>query len=262
MKPAAVFKMDGAGNTFAFVAAGSDFKPLRPRPDIARDLCRLFGVDGALFLSPTTFPQEFDWDFFNSDGSPAEMCGNAARCAGAFVDECFGSIVEAKFRTPAGIVTVRKQDNAWFAELSVARVLDSRLVLNLGGATFTGCWIDTGVPHFVIEVRSLDEISASTCGGLRRHPSLGAPGANITLMKRTSATEAEAVTFERGVENFTASCGTGAVAVGWCLTAGRGSAQIRMPGGRLSVNFDGVRPLLGGPVEILERASLGEELFG
>src|SRR6185437_16996273 len=82
-------KLSGAGNCFlmADLRDGRTRLPKSQRRRLARQLCDVYtsiGADGVLFLE-TSRKADMQWDFYNADGSSAEMCGNAARCVGAFM---------------------------------------------------------------------------------------------------------------------------------------------------------------------------------
>lgn len=256
-------KLSGAGNTFVVLRWDSDFVRILDsfslsKADLARRICdreRGLSVDGVLYLAEDEGDSDFIWDFFNSDGSNAEMCGNAARCAGRYVHDGLGWSHDRriKFSTVAGPVEVwREVSGLYTAQMTAVRSLQEEIVLTVDSNRYGGFWLDTGVPHLVIRVSSLHELPASICRQLRFHADLGPAGANITLVKEEGPTAATAVTYERGVEDFTAACGTGAVAAAWAVAGkeGRSKARIKMPGGDLDIDFSATRPTLTGPAKI------------
>lgn len=267
----AFHRLSGAGNTFVMARADEAFDRFLGQKKISRSelairLCeknRGVGVDGVLLLKPGT-TEDFIWDFYNSDGSHAEMCGNAARCAGRFAHDVLGVDREkvVDFMTVAGRIHVRREgDGRYTVDMPVVTVNREKMVLVSEDGAFTGAWLNSGVPHFVIAVADLRELSAEICRRLRFHPDLGPAGANVTLLKATGMNDAEAVTYERGVEDFTAACGTGAVASANVLLKGSGRAHVRMPGGELDVAFGGERPLLTGPTLLLGKFEPDTEFF-
>src|SRR4051795_11303158 len=100
-------KMNGAGNDFVLVDNREQKVKLNPE-QIVR-LChrqRGVGADGVMLLIPSASGKaDWAWDFFNSDGSVAEMCGNGARCFARFVQKLTGSQRELTFETGAGIIS-------------------------------------------------------------------------------------------------------------------------------------------------------------
>ncbi len=259
--PVSVFRVSGARNTFFVInlfhpeslnkfSQMSDFD----KRELARKLCQRyygFHTDGLLFLKPET-EHDFSWEFFNSDGSTAEMCGNAARCAVLFFHEQVRPQKEIHFKTSAGDITGEfLASNLIRVQMTKIFAIKTQTVLGL-----TGFYVNTGVPHFVLE----QDPSAELAKKLRLVPDFGPPGANITFVQDLRSGEiAEgkitAVTFERGVENFTQACGTGAVAAALYLQHKQGpqrSVNVQMPGGILKVEklIENQRPLLTGEAQI------------
>jgi len=203
-----------------------------------------FKTNGVLFLKKEE-GVDFSWDFYNSDGSSAEMCGNAARCAIYFYYHKVEMKSELSLKTIAGNIVGKVLSENW-VQVQMTKTFDEKKDFEVEGFG-SGYFINTGVPHFVIEAHPDKELAAR----LRFHPLFGDPGSNITFIKMIAADKAEAVTFERGVEDFTQACGTGAVAAAMYLKSKEDSvrsAKIHMPGGELIVeNLElGANPLLIG----------------
>src|SRR5258708_4568061 len=93
-------KMNGAGNDFILMDNRSQSVRLS-REQVARlcDRHRGIGADGLILLKPTpSSAADWAWDFFNSDGSTGEMCGNGARCFARFVQARTGRNSNFKFQ--------------------------------------------------------------------------------------------------------------------------------------------------------------------
>jgi len=244
-------RMSGAGNTF-FILQG----PLvakADRPQFVQKICNNyvgFNTDGVLFLLDST-EADADWDFYNSDGSSAEMCGNAARCAGLFYFAKMKSKENILFNTAAGVIEASIVD----ANKGIVRVLMPQIIGKFGvqevvvnKKKIKGFFVNTGVPHFVL-LRTPDEELAKE---LRASTAFGSAGANITFTEFDSGDFIQAVTFERGVEDFTLACGTGAVAAAkyhHFLYPSVITQTVEMPGGLLQVEWTTDRPQLTGPAE-------------
>lgn len=237
--------MSGAGNTF-FVG----FRDQVGRTDeelsaFTREECVGGRADGVLLLEKKE-AGAWKWFFFNADGSRAEMCGNAARCAARFLETYDGG-KEFLFNTGAGPIRARAREGVYEVVMSLPRVLNRDMNVEANGRKYFGAWVDTGVPHFVIRVNRLEEITTSEASALRHHKDFGAPGANVTLYCAGEGGVVLAKTFERGVEDFTQACGTGAVAAAFVVSLGRPQAfTVRMPGGDLVVDLSNPQPLLVG----------------
>jgi diaminopimelate epimerase len=232
----------GAENSFLISDEWNDQWSLSKdlRPEFATKQCSQFinaQVDGLIYLKKI-FGYDFEWEFYNSDGSFAEMCGNAARCVtGYYRDRIDQSKKELKFISLAGeIQTELVEKNLVQVLMPAIQVLDSK-----PGNYFL---VNTGVPHVVIEGPPKIETAAKwrNFGGNR--------GANVTFVEEVNNSAIRAVTFERGVEGFTKACGTGAVACAAYFNQRNYSKkrQIQMPGGILTVEnaIDKMRPTLTG----------------
>lgn len=235
-------RWSGAGNSFYVQTVEASAEKLTPaaRAQLVQKICGLFPqapTDGVLFLKPEN--GNYTWDFFNADGSTAEMCGNAARCAVFYLKEKFKEHSDFHFLTIAGQV-----DGHWKSK-NRAEILMPEMKIKKNNEI--GLWVDTGVPHIVLQEKPSKEKALKW----RKDPSPA--GSNITFIWNIHAGGANAVTFERGVEDFTAACGTGAVAAAAALFLKHGGHkfEVKMPGGTLEVlNVqDGSRPTLAGPAQ-------------
>ncbi len=223
--------------------------------------------DGVFFIKPNA-NLDFEWEFFNSDGSFAEMCGNAARCASlAFFK--YKNQTEASFITGAGEISsqiilnknlkIEDSITVFQSKVKMTQINEARELIVEG---YSGLFLNTGVPHFVVDVSpdlNLGKI-------LRMSKQFAPSGTNITFVKDRSDF-IEAVTFERGVEGFTQACGTGAVAAAaWKNYFDKSSLvrRVLMPGGELVVENANVgsRPFLVGDVKMDYRMTdFGYERF-
>lgn len=244
-------------NSFIFLAESelnqADFPvglQAQTRSIMAKELCRSMGsgADGLVIVRPGNTSFDFIWDFYNRDGSSAEMCGNAARCMAYYVKEyCDFQRQELIFQTIAGPVKVRYQPNNLFSvRMPDHQIIQEWMNLPLGKISqIEFCGINTGVPHAVVEVPKLDRnLLSPIIKVLRFHPIFGSGGANVSFYSMADDSM-KGITFERGVEDFTASCGTGvtAMAIASALKdpskwSSREPILIKTPGGALQVNLE------------------------
>ncbi len=221
---------------------------------IARWACDRYngvGADGILVLHPTP-TADFKWEFYNQDGSSAEMCGNAARCAVLWAEREMRSQREFAFETLSGRVTgSRLENNLIQVSMPEVKVQPSELQFTLGGLSTRGFFVNTGVPHFVVEVENFESRPRLTpvAREIRAHPHFGVGGTNVTFVKSLSNQVVSALTFERGVEDFTRSCGTGAVAAAvWSRQkTSLPLITVQVPGGELMIDLKPTKPTLTGP---------------
>src|SRR5215469_4945029 len=104
-------KMNGAGNDFVLVDNRAQ-KIKLSRDQIVRlcDRHRGVGADGVMLLIPCASGKaDWAWQFYNSDGSSGEMCGNGARCFARFVQKQTGRLGDFTFETEAGVIAARFQ---------------------------------------------------------------------------------------------------------------------------------------------------------
>lgn len=238
-----VTKAEGAGNDFIFVA----YSPSFDRAMIPKLCDRNFGVgaDG-LVLMEALAPTRTRWHFYNRDGSDAAMCGNAARAAAAWL-QAAGKAFPHELETAFGPVTLNRHEKGFAARVQYAeRAIDS--IENVSGKMTSGTlvsakFVDTGVPHAVVEWPSSVLLGARVDAAklkeaalaLRWAPIAGAAGTNVTFYSRVAAGVVEAVSFERGVEDFTLACGTGVLAAAVISSPGQTVVEVRNPGAALFV---------------------------
>ncbi|MCS6837923.1 MAG: diaminopimelate epimerase [Bdellovibrionaceae bacterium] len=192
-----------------------------------------FRTDGLIFLSHILQGQKYVWDFYNRDGSKAVMCGNAARVVAQYL-----GVEHAHLETAIGLVQIGVGPNQmpyamW--ELPSLSVLKNKH-MEFEQKAYTFSVIDTGVPHALIEMAPHLPLARA----LRSCRLYFPEGMNVTFLKERAEGEVEAVTFERGVEDFTLSCGTGAVAAAcwaWDRHPNVLCHHVMMPGGVLTVEF-------------------------
>ena len=261
-------KMHGAGNSFILTdalhgeLAGEDLGVL------ARRLCSPLtgpGADGLIVLVPAE-DADVGMLFYNDDGSTGERCGNGARCLARYAVEhgLARDDQDVRILAPAGLVRARRIGR----EIYEVRLNDPSVVDLHREAEGEDCAYvelgDPGIPHAVVRV--FDDVFADLDSlrekgrALRRSPAFPR-GANVTFASIDENDRVRAITFERGVEDFTLACGTGcgATAVSLCLLGDVAGERVTvdMPGGTLSVSLrregDTVRDiLLTGPTAFVE----------
>ena len=252
-------KMTGSGNDFVMVDGRTSTPGDWPRDAIARICDRRNGIggDGLVFVTPLG-PDSVRMTYFNSDGSPAPMCGNAALCSTRLA-------ARLEMANPDGMTLVT--DAATFStrctgpgHMAELHLPDCELPMVLDIPLEPGeSWVrlgTVGVPHVVVLVDQIEGVDVIGRGRvLRFHPATGPGGANVNFIGRTSrstGTTSDPVqpdwalrTYERGIEGETLSCGTGTVAAALAF-ASLGLAQlplaVRTSSGRVlsvSARIDG-----------------------
>lgn len=208
-------KMNGAGNDFVLIDGRAN-KPQLSREQIVRlcDRHRGIGADGLIVLTPCKSGKaDWAWEFYNSDGSTGEMCGNGARCFARFVQRRTGSDRDFSFETEAGVIKTHFSGDRVTVNLTDSHGLRLNEVLPLSNGSQTVHFLNTGVPHAVLFVPDADKAMVQQLGPeLRRHPHFGPKGTNVNFVQVLGPGSIRVRTFERGVEGETLACGTGVTA--------------------------------------------------
>jgi diaminopimelate epimerase len=241
------FKMSGSGNDFIFLDHRDVDWESWDLPQVTRLLCRRrisVGADGLVLIVPPKDPgNDFAWRFFNADGSEAEMCGNAARCAARFAN--LKGIVRSahmRFETLSGVIEARLVGEGARVRMGDPSGIRPQVTLILPEGELELVYINTGVPHAVRFVEHLENVQVDELGRLIRfHEAFAPSGTNVDFVEPVDSFTLKMRTYERGVEGETLACGTGAVASAIAAhLAGRAEPPVQVitqSGGRLKVDF-------------------------
>ena len=215
--PVSFAKMSGTGNDFIVI---DHRRPLIPdtsdQAEFVKKVCRRMfsvGADGVIFIEHSE-TADFSWRFYNGDGSVAEMCGNGARCAARFAYARGIAGKTMKFETLAGVIEAEILDNEEVS-LLMTPPEDYRkgLLVELDGKEQSVDFMNSGVPHTVLFMDSDADIAVKEWGKQVRFHELFQPaGTNVNFVQALEGGGIRVRTYERGVEDETMACGTGAVA--------------------------------------------------
>jgi diaminopimelate epimerase len=205
-------KMNGAGNDFVLLDNRAGTIKLT-RDHIVRlcDRHRGVGADGVILLTlPKLGKADWAWDFYNSDGSIGEMCGNGARCFARYVQKLTGNKSDFSFETGAGVIRAQFHGDRVTVNLTQPENLQLDELIPLSAGKLTVHSVNTGVPHAVLFVPDADKAMIQQLGPELRHHSRFAPkGTNVNFVQVLGSSRIRVRTFERGVEGETLACGTG-----------------------------------------------------
>lgn len=271
-KPVPFTKMSGTGNDFILVDHRSPLIAREVMPEFARLVCRRrfsVGADGMIFIEDSD-KADFKWAFFNADGSEAEMCGNGARCAARFAYLNGIAPAHMRFETLAGIIEANVSDVKVSLLMTEPRDYRPDLKLDCEGRSVTLHFIDTGVPHAVVFVDDYEHVDVCRLGSqIRYHKKFKPAGTNVNFVQPLENGAFKVRTYERGVENETLACGTGAVASA-IIAAVRGQTAspveiVTSGNDRLTIIFDldkgktASNVFLKGPAHVIYSAELNGE---
>ncbi|HNP32104.1 MAG TPA: diaminopimelate epimerase [Flavobacterium sp.] len=230
------YKYQGTGNDFIFFDNRQNNFP-KSNVKLIEKLCdRRFGIgaDGLILLENDN-NTDFRMVYFNSDGNESSMCGNGGRCIVAFAKKLNLISDETTFIATDGLHYASVLD-AGVISLQMKDVQEVRIEKDY-------VFLNTGSPHHVMLVNDLDNLDVKADGAKIRYSDLyGKSGSNVNFVKQLSDDHFRLRTYERGVEDETLSCGTGATAAAIAMNAlGKTNShhiELDVEGGTLEVSFD------------------------
>lgn len=196
-----VTKYSGNGNDFVIFLA----QEKADRSALAKKLCHRqngVGADGMVVVLPHK-KYDFEWEFYNADGSEADMCGNASRCVAHFAHEKgISKDGKAEFLTGAGVIRATINGMYVVSDMTEPDIIQKDI------QEYGDNWwlIDSGVPHLVAVRDNIDTFDIEEARALRHKYNANV---NICTVKGDTL---YVRTYERGVEDETLACGTGMVA--------------------------------------------------
>ncbi|MBC7643164.1 MAG: diaminopimelate epimerase [Flavobacterium sp.] len=236
MKKLIFYKYQGTGNDFVLVDNRQDDFP-KENIDLIKYLCdRRFGIGGdGLILLEHDIPNDFRMVYYNSDGNQSTMCGNGGRCIVAFAKKL--TIIENKATFSAidglhhAVIDEKEIVSLQMQDVSEIKIEEDYVFL------------DTGSPHHVMMVENLPQYPVKENGSKIRNSDLyGKSGSNVNFVTIINDDEFAIRTYERGVEDETLSCGTGATATAIAMHATNKTKstqiKINVEGGKLEISFD------------------------
>jgi diaminopimelate epimerase len=263
------FKMSGSGNDFIMVDAMREPPGSLAHAETVQRVCARatgIGADGVVFLERSDVA-DYRMTYLNSDGSRADLCGNASLCSARLATE-LGIVRDPEFRfeTDAGVLAGRLLPDGPEVDLPPVSEVRTGLPFRLaGGERWIGFAL-AGVPHLVVRVDDVATVDVVGRGRPLRHDASLAHGANVNFVAPASNGGFRIRTFERGVEGETLACGTGSVATAILLTeAGDATGEVtlttrsgRVLRVRLRRSPEGWWPSLSGEARVVFDGRFGE----
>jgi len=264
------WKMNGAGNDFVLLDR-SETK-IRVTPTVAKTLLhRQFGAGGdqLVVLNPGRSGQNPKLEFFNMDGSKAEMCGNGTRATAFYLREFKGVRKDFEFETASRNVGVRFDGKKIIVDMgfpiwpgpripvkSKGEVLD--FPFKVDGQKFQISCVSMGNPHCVIYVKDVVKFPVKEWGPLIEHHPFFPRRVNVEFVQIVNPRSVKVRVWERG-SGETLACGSGACAVGAVgdrLNKTAPALRQQWPGGVLETRISSEgRVTLTGPAEVTYRGS-------
>jgi diaminopimelate epimerase len=215
-EPIRFAKLSATGNDFILVDnRGSLFRG--DEKELFHRLCLrrvAIGADGILLIENSKQRlSHFTMRYFNRDGRESEMCGNGARACAYYAFHHRLAPVEMRFEVSGDLYDAAVSGSK--VRLRMQKPRDLRLLPGIAGEKnmAEGGFVNTGVPHYVLFVADVNAVDVATTGlEYRRHPAFQPAGANVNFVAVAGPSKIQVRTYERGVEEETLACGTGAVA--------------------------------------------------
>ena len=253
------YKYQGTGNDFVMIDNRSNTFP-KENSELVAHLCnRRFGIgaDGLILLETDT-DTDFRMVYYNSDGNLSSMCGNGGRCLVAFAKKLNLIQKETTFVATDGLHYATVADDG----IVSLQMIDVAAIKN----TSEYSYLNTGSPHHVQLVDNLEQYNVKENGAAIRYGNLyGKEGSNINFVKKINENTFSLRTYERGVEDETLACGTGATAVAIAMNAiGQTDLNVinlNVEGGKLTVSFEKgngkyTNVFLKGPAEFVFKGTI------
>lgn len=230
------YKYQGTGNDFVMIDNRTNFFPKDDVKLIERLCDRRFGIgaDGLILLE-NDFETDFRMVYYNSDGNQSSMCGNGGRCLVAFANQL--GVIDDK-------TTFIATDGLHHASVNADSIVSLQMIdVNEIQKKDSYTSLNTGSPHHVQIVDDLEHYNVKENGAAIRYGELyGEKGSNVNFVKKVDSDTFSLRTYERGVEDETLACGTGATAVAIAMNAigetDKTSINLNVEGGKLVVSFD------------------------
>lgn len=208
-----IFKVSGCGNDFIALREAGFLTP--ERIDILCARGHSLGADGVFAISRLEeHPARVRMVHFNADGTPAKLCVNGTRCAGMLAFHLGWADERVTIETGAGDVeAVRIGPEEIRLTLAPPSRRAREVTVSVGGHELTGWYVDTGVPHYVLEwAENMVLAPVAELGPEIRSDPAFEEGTNVDFVRLVGRHRLELRTYERGVECETLACGTGVLA--------------------------------------------------
>lgn len=236
------FKYNSNGNDFIIIdetKKSFNFSPKKIQTICSRQFC--IGADGLVFLQPSD-KADFKMKFFNNDGYEANMCGNALLCITKFINDNIVKKERFFIETKSAVYETFSGKGLVSFKADFPKILSENNQLAIDSLNLVFPVIDSGVLHGVIFFDNVDELDVFNLGKkIRFSKNFEPQGINVNFCERITESEIKVRTYERGVEDETFCCSTGALAVAYDVyrnTNINKSLHLYFKGGKITINHE------------------------
>lgn len=233
-------KYHGAGNDFILLDNRPGIYNHMKNKDSVAALChRRFGIgaDGLMMIENSD-GYDFKMVYYNADGNEGSMCGNGGRCIVAFAHRL--GIIEYKTKFIAS-------DGEHEAELMGSEYVNLKMQdVHQVDMYNDHVVLNTGSPHYILPISQIDTYPVYEKGKHIRYSEEFPKGINVNFIEKSNS-EWKIRTYERGVEDETWACGTGATAAALAIVEMNKSYDLNeikliAKGGPLTIRFERKAP--------------------
>ena len=251
-------KMHGIGNDYVYVNCFEE--SVKNPAEVSKFVSnRHFGIgsDGLILISPSAIA-DFRMNFYNADGSQAEMCGNGIRCVAKYVyDYGLTDKTEISVETLAGIKYLRLQvENGKVASVEVnmgAPILEPKEIpvaveespvvnvpVEVKGKIYHMTCVSMGNPHAIIFMNNVKDLDIEAIGPYFENHMVFPKRTNTEFVEVLDRNTVNMRVWERGSDE-TLACGTGACATTVaCILNDKteNEVTVHLLGGDLKIRWD------------------------
>ena len=248
------FKMDGLGNDFVIIDQRKESIILTNDQIIKICNREFIGCDQLIYIKKDS-NLDAELEFYNSDGSKSDACGNGTRCVAHLLSKennkkeinltVASKILKSKIfennlvETSIGSPKI-KWDEIPLSKNSDTKNLNIKLIDNESNEFIGGIAINVGNPHVIFFIENIDKFNLEKIGPEIENHELFPEKCNVTLAKKINQNLIKVKVWERGA-GLTKACGTAACATAVAANLEKLSnskTEIEFSTGKLLISID------------------------
>ena len=267
------FKMDGLGNDFVIIDQRE--KNVSLSNDQIIKICdrEFIGCDQLIFIKKDN-SSDAELEFYNSDGSKSDACGNGTRCVAHLLSK-ENSKKEINLMVASKILKSNIFENNlvetsigspkmnWneipLSKNSDTKNLKIKLIDSENKEFIGGIAVNVGNPHVIFFIENIDKFNLEKIGPEIENHELFPEKCNVTLAKKISPNLIKVKVWERGA-GLTKACGTAACATAVAANLenlANSKTEIEFSMGKLLISIDEKKNIsMRGPVSEIKEINI------